>query len=394
MTDDEADMSKPWIFLCFFFVMIFTGCNGDDISTESDPDPNPEACSESFVLSGLKLGWKNLNHRISLWGIEPSSSTCKAAEEADISHVGGDWTTGEMLDDYSVYEVEGFRVSAPGTLGFHTVDLQVVLDPPDWEVREPVEVDLAAEKLDGFDHYVVLVHGLHLATDVDQPNPDYPMPEDGEEDDGSTYHPKYGWTTRGIALQALEVRQTDGILTFDAVVRFGLGPSDRENMNEAMPYARTEATAHFLVVGVEGETPLTGSHSYRLSYPEPDVLYFDDGQPQPHATDEQRMVHMDGAVEGAFFVGCSGWRWDLNPDGERGYYIRELSWFLRSDENDPAVLDIDGYASHTSVLMYDAMDHRFSIDYVLVPLSEGDVEKVQTSGEFGIGEEQAEFGVE
>ncbi len=388
-------MLKTTLFFCFLLSLTLVACGGDDNESPSY-HPNPEACSEAFVLSGLKLGWKNLNHRISLWGIEPESTGCEATNDVAINHVGGDWTTGEMLNDYTVYRVEGTRVSAPGTVGFHTVTLPVVLDPPEWEITEPIEVDLAAANLDGFAQYFVFVHGLYLITDVDQPDPNYPMPEEGEEDDTSTYHPKYGWTTRGIALQALDVQQADNLLHFDAAVRFGLGPSDRANMNEAMAYARIEARAQFLVVGTAGDTPVTGSHSYRLTYPEPDALYLDDGQIQEHATEEQRTVHLahEGDIPNDYFIGCTGWRWDLNPDGENGYYIRELSWFLRPEVDDPFTLDVDGYASHTSVLMYDAMDHKFSIDFVLVPVPEGSTESVHTEGEFGIGSEQVSFSPE
>jgi hypothetical protein len=93
------------------------------------------------------------------------------------------------------------------------------------------------------------------------------------------------------------------------------------------------------------------------------------------------------------FVGASGWRWDLNPDGANGYYIRELSWRLDLKSADSAtgrvVLDVDGYASHTSMVMYDAMVNVFSIDVVVVPLARGQAVPVSAEGTFDVGTSEA-----
>jgi hypothetical protein len=355
----------------------------------TDPAARPGGCSEALVITGLRLAWENLNHRISFWGVTPVANGCPAASAVDLAYVGGDWTTGGMGTDRAVFGVWGQSVSALHQAAFHEVTVTFDLDPPEWETEIQTRVPLEPAGLAGRDAYAVLVSGLQLETGVPQPDPEYPLP-----DGNAGYDPSLGFTTRGIALEARDVRVEGDTLVFGARARFALGPSERDNMNAAIPHARVHAIARFLAVGVDGSAPVAARHGYRLSYPTPDLFYEDGGQPQPHADEAQRRLEL--SLEPGFatlFVGASGWRWDLNPDGANGYYIRELSWRLDLKSADSAtgrvVLDVDGYASHTSMVMYDAMVNVFSIDVVVVPLARGQAVPVSAEGTFDVGTSEA-----
>jgi hypothetical protein len=371
----------------FFLASAFACVACTERESELPAVPDADACPSGVILTGAKLRWEKLNHRISLWGIEPATGVCGTGGlDMTASYVGGDWTTGETGKDRAMFEASGTVVESPGNIGFYHVEKTVNLTGPGWEHVERLEVDLATAHLGGFEKYAVLVRGLRLATDVPQQDPAYPMPGDG----GGGYDPKYGWTTRGISLFAENVTVQGGRLFFDARIRFAPGPSDRSNMNAAMPHATVEARALFQIVGLKDAQLSESTVTYRLTYPPPEPFYLDDGQAQPHASMDQRRFHVPVPREGMLSVtGAGGWSWDLNPDGKNGYYIRELSWFIKPVSYDAGtkslVMDADGYASHTSILMYDAMDHIFTVKAVTISLPAGSLTRASAKGTFEVG---------
>ncbi len=368
---------------------LLTNCGGDDSAADPDgdtdaesggetdnPAPSPSACPSGIVTNGFSLRWERLNHRISWYKLHPFLNACDppsvAGATLDAAFIGGNFTTGEQMDDTPLLDYRYQTAHSPDILGFATGKADFALSAPENQAEQQVDVSLVQESLTGFDHYAVLVTGVEYDTRVEQ-GPDYP-------DD---YDPAHGYTSRGIGAWCKDVTLSDdgATLSFTAGLRFDHAPSDRANMNRAIPEAKTKGALYYTVVGVENGALQTATVDYTLRYPEPVPL---EDQVIEHAATDLRRVEIarDPDLPDAL-VGVTAFNFVLDPDAEAdaegdvpiGYYIREFAVLAELAEwetgSETGIVDFDGYASNAT---------GFFAFYPLISQFTGEVAVIQYDG--------------
>lgn len=355
---------------------------------EGDPaaePPEKPACPRALVTTGMGLGWKWLNHRISLWSIHPATAGCPGRVPQDtpleVGFVGGNWSTGETMTDTPLYRYGYVAVDAPHHVGFAGLEVVVDIQSPGHTAWRSALVDLEANRLAGFESYTAFLVGLRLETDVEQTDPDYP----------ESYDPALGYTSRGIGAGVGDVSVSEDLLAFPVWARFEHGLADRPTMNNAIPHARTRATLSLLVMGINGGKATATEHGYTMTYDTPRFLF----QPNyEHAPVAMRQVAIDGAPGlPVAFVGLRSFNFALFGSVEKGDYLRELS--VHADlvaydgSTGRAQIDLDGYASNASTAFTElTMENDFSASVVLVQLPAGRVARGDSSGFFQTGQQQ------
>lgn len=375
------------------------GDTGADLRADAGPGYDPRACSTFFVPTAFGQRWRNANHRISLWEVrlEPELPWCQVGA-LTAAYIGGDWTTGEAQTDVPTVSATVVPVVAePSTVGAWRQSVVFDLEPPG-AAATTVEIDREQAHLLGYAELVPLVVGVRFATDVPQ-GPDYP----------SDYEPRLGYTSRGFGAGVVLIEATEQTALVEVDVRFEHGPSDREDMNRAIPLARTRAVVDVLLVGV-GRPAVTGRVGYTLQYPRQAI---GEDPEHPHASaDQQRLTLAGEPGAPAGFVGLQ--RFDLAlsthgacgptqecPRGDRcqdgacadvygpaGLYVRELSVAASLEafdaETGQASVRVDGYASNASrAFAFYALQHDFDAAVAWLQLPTG--APIHLSEEFETG---------
>jgi len=334
---------RPLAALCLLVGTAF-GCG--DGGGAGGPTPDPAATPCAVVTTGMGLRWEKLNHRVSWMRLAPVQEGCQVPSNLDVAFIGGDFTTGDVMMDVPELFYAATGLSGAGSVGAHAGSVTFTLTAPDEEATGLVDVDLVLARLTGFTTYVVLVTGFEIRTDVPQ--------TDAYPDNG--YDPAHGYTTRGHGVGVSEPVVSGDDLTFTARLRVAWGPSDREDMNEALAYATAEGVVHYLVLGITGGAVSSVENGYRLAYDPPVPLI--EQVIAPPATED---IRVDVPVDPALPVLVPGWRsFDLrlDPDGTAasdaggpvGYYLRGWSVDAKvvDHRSDEATLEISGYASNAS----------------------------------------------
>jgi hypothetical protein len=359
------------------------GASGANATHDDPAASHAAACPRAVVSSGLGLAWKRLNHRISYWSLHPNQQTCPSAAPAGVTltagNVGGDWSTGVVLEDTPLAHYRYFAVDGGGRLGFAAVDFELAIDPPGYEAKTPAEVPLASAGLAGFADYAVLLQGLTLTTDAPQPDPDYPVDYDRAQ----------GYASRGLGAGVADLAVVDGRARFTVWARFELGPADRPAMNRAMRHARTRARVYALLVGLRDAALTHAEHGYTLRYDPPRRLLQRDYR---HASPEQQRFAVAGRPGfPVAFLGLESFDFRLFGGAANGDYLRELSVQAKLVDYNPATgaatVVLDGFASNASwALTYETMINKFSARLALVQLSGGEAQQREKSFAFRTGE--------
>lgn len=183
----------------------------------------PTECREVVLPTGLGLGWTELNHRVSRWGLRLDRDDC-LAETLVVDHVGGSYSDGALREDVPMVDF-GYQTYATGDGVAARVSVQTTIDRSekgDRVVFSRDELGFADER-----HVVAFVEGVRFDTAIEQAD-DYP----------THYDPALGYTTRGFGAR-VEAR-TDGPdveLTYS--LRFATGGTvDRPFMTAASRRAR------------------------------------------------------------------------------------------------------------------------------------------------------------
>lgn len=332
------------------------------------PTPTPR-CTELDVWQDWRLGWADLNHRISVFGVRfvAPEAGCTAAA-ADIEFVGGDFTSGEVATDEAVFDATVRRLALdPALAGATRVRVAGVTEPGGLATGT-LELDLTTHGLDPYDTFVVWLDGLYFDTDTPQAD-DYP----------TDYEPRLGWTSRGLGASVRVVERDGDTLRLAWTARFepGLSEDDafRETMNDAIPFARVATSLDIAVLGLApGVASATAEGSYELAFDEP---YAGTRDLEPFASEEERRLALPGRSEApAGFVALTGFDLVLDPPsdcttdadcdpgdvcdgdtcarqtGDPGYYVRALGTGARApDAADPdgtLPVELRGYASSAS----------------------------------------------
>ena len=204
------------------------------------------------VLSGFNHTWDFLSHRVSL-------SELFIAEDGTITSgiIGGDFSTGDIALDFVHFRVAQSRISAPGLfVGHGSLDLVV---GPDGSFDETVTIEVPG--IGQADQVTAAFGGFRVATDTAQ-GTEYP----------GDYDPALGYTTKGWAFAVGEpsVSGDTATLTVSGVKRWAptdddADPANRSDMNGAIPYAQTEISVHYTVIGFDG-TLTTASGTASVDY--------------------------------------------------------------------------------------------------------------------------------
>lgn len=187
------------------------------------------------------LGWEDLNHRISYLRVGVAPGDDEGDVAAQLGFIGGTWTTGEVATDTPLYELAWREVTSSKLLvSYGETPLTI---GPDGHATTLVEVDLADLGHQRSDRVVVALQGVEFDTDVPQSGD---FPED--------YDPTDGWTPQRFGGGVGEASRDGDLVTFDAWLRFEPGLLDREDMNEAAPFATLGGVVRWAVIAVSSGT--------------------------------------------------------------------------------------------------------------------------------------------
>lgn len=154
---------------------------------------------------------------------------------------------------------------------------------------------------------IAVLRGYRISTD------EYAEPPPFQSDPELPYDPADGFTTQGVGLTLGEPTLDGGELVVPVSARVSLGPSDRGDMNAAIPQARVWVRVDLLVLGAPGvaSEATRGSVAYTLS-----TATYGQDTVHPHADDAAQLVTLDGApgLAGGV-VGLSGFELWINAPG-------------------------------------------------------------------------------
>lgn len=354
----------------------------DDDADETDDDDLPDdvfGCPRHLVTSGFGLAWKNLNHRISLWDVHPLQPACpKSVKEntiLNIGYIGGDFSTGDIMSDVPIYQYSGYAINTKNSLSFRSGAAELIVQPPDYTVEK--EITLRGDQFGDQRSSTVLISGLTVDTDIEQIDPDYP----------DSYAPELGYTVRGMGVWIENIRVEEGRLQFSLQAKFEPGIGDRPAMNDAIRHARIRMKVYYTAVTMHQGIATTIEHGYLLEYPPPTFLI---PQHIAHASENQREITISGYPGyGLAFCGFMGFDFSLFGDSGKGDYIREISINASLVDYEPfsgkTVLDIDGYASNSSLTAWETMKNDFLAKVTVVQFNSSWLSPINMSDQFTTG---------
>ncbi len=337
------------------------------------------SCPNHIITSGFGLGWKKLNHRISLWEAYPLFPNCVESLDRGLlkaGYIGGDFSTGHIMTDTPYFEYSGTKVLSRGDAFFISGHVLMLVKGDSFTNSSQVIIQNPHIKPDS--QAAIFISGLSIDTDFPQPDPLYPV----------TYDPALGYTIKGLGARAENISISSGQIKFTIIGRFEPGPADRKEMNLAIEKAVIPMKIFFTVVepGKGGEIT-KGSVNYELTYPPPQFPFPQNIEP---ASDTLRRLEIWGAPGMPLaFPAITGFDFRLFKSVENGDYIRKISVMVKLLEYDSAtgkgVLDVNGYASNSSLIAYEVMENGFSASVALVQLEKGAIEPIYLSGYFETG---------
>jgi hypothetical protein len=257
---------------------------------------------EALVLTGWAYDWERLSHRIGLLRVELLQDS-----SLELGLLGGDFSTGETATDTPFWRVQYDRVVAPDTT-FQEASASFEVGP-EWSAT--TEVRFSGVEEGG--SLVALLQGFRIDPGIEQ-SADYPE-----------YNAAYGYTTQGFGFSAGEPfwDSSEVVVPVAATVRWS--PQDRDDMNAAIPHARTGVSVRVLLVSTRGEVALSAFSS--------SALY-----PEGFTETDQPPLEIPVTLEGPGGEGFVGWRsFDLQgnfqgPDTGAGDYVRSMGAELAGGE--------------------------------------------------------------
>ncbi len=324
---------------------------------------------ETHVLwGGFGFDWETLSHRI---GYLRSGSTQPEGEgsfDLELGLIGGPWSLIEESPEQITFLQPWWAVKSKGFSAFAgALDLSI---GPEGVAEETVRLSWADSGLSSEGRYAVLLGGfgfdMNVAQTADYPN-DYPAAD--------------GWTPQALgAGVGAPVVDSEG-LSFQAWLKFVPGPLDREDMNQALPFATIGGSLRYLVValdeGAMTEASFAASAYYAADPP---------NTPIGELSEAERTVSVDGEAGWEQAVpGLRSFEVALSESlGLEGRYLRALRTAIESFEYEAGTgqssFQIDAYGSHSSFFEEGDLELRFSVGLLLVQW--GDAEAVIQSGAF------------
>lgn len=356
------------------------GCPDSPAPLPTGPAHDEDACTQFIVPQAMGLGWGRLNHRMSTWSVRTDRTQCEA-KQLQVTHIGGDFSTGDFAADDPSVRFAWQEVSTEVTqVGVARVTIPAVVGP-EGVVTVSETFDREELELRHYPTVVAVIDGLRFETAVEQSHPDYP----------SGYDPALGYTMRGFGVGVRVTTATAENIAVEADFRFDPANSpDRPNLNEAIEFAEVGAQLDVLLIGVAGVPVHDGEVEYSMSYPKPERLVDQEIEPPD---DEMTLVTVNGAADGAAgFFGLARFDYQFQFDGscettmdcadfaqetceddgfcsfggeEPGEYIRNVTVGVQMRDYDPeagvADFQLQGYASNASRFVANfALEYDFS----------------------------------
>ncbi len=342
----------PWHFAVL--VTLAGGCAGGD-----PPPVVPVA-----VTHELTTRWEVLSHRI---------SRLEITFEADADGLGGTLVAENAGGPFGAVDTadvrESFALYAGPALRALPLSVEVAIPAPGTTAPEAfvasANARAPAAALGGADTLVAWIRGYRVSTD------EYDTPPPFATDPLLPYAPSEGFTSQGLGIQLGAPAREGADVVVPVTVRNSLGPSDRGDMNAAIPQATSWVRVDLLVVGAVGRaaTVTRADVSYTLSTPT-----YGMGTVQAHASDSAQTLTIAGmAGLASGLVGMSGFDFWINAPGHTdpgcivvqdavnawgepisgpGRYVTELSTRLADARYDAstgsATVRADLFASTTS----------------------------------------------
>ena len=277
--------------------------------------------------------------------------------------VGGPWSTGDVLVDEPSYLLRWRDISSRAIRTSQRSWAMTV--PSGGLAEETVDLEFAELGFLGKGVHAVTLAGIEWDTDIPQSD-DFP----------SDYDPADGWTPQGFGAGVELLGVDDTGLSVRLWSHFKGGPLDREDMNEALPFARVGAKLHFVVVelipavqGVLTKGALAASAYYEIDPP---------NTPHPVIPEEQRELSIVGEADRSFAVPLLlSWDFELNASlDEEGRYLREFRAGIERFEYEATSATgsfvVDAFASLSSLIEEGDLEVDFRADLGLLQWDEPD----------------------
>lgn len=359
-------------------LLTLVGCrSASDFTFDEDSRaPDVVRCEDFVVPQQFGLGWRNLNHRISVLKIR-TDEACDA-QALDVGFLGGGYSRGPIFHDRPMIEFGWQRVERRPEFAAARVSIRESLSEEGLaESTKFIARDVAG--LLDYDHVVALIQGVEFRTDVDDTT------YDGD------YDATMGFTSRGLGVSVDVSGSDDSVIDLDYKIRFETGTApDRGNLNVALSHARIFAVVDVLLIGMQEDAASFGSVSFGSHYksmalsPRHKVL----------APEDERLVTLSGSAGGP--MGAFGFSsFDFQLDFRRrcaktnscdliedegaeapGGYIRKLLAAVELDHYDTDTgtlqLEVEGYATTLAKsFALRPMQQRFDANIVWLQIDGG-----------------------
>lgn len=330
------------------------------LGCSSEPEAPASQPRTVAVTTELGTRWEQLSHRLSLLELAFAADPDELGGTVRGQNEGGPF--GAIDTAFARY---AWTTHAGRSLrsGVASVEVEIpatgATDPEAFAASGEARLDGA--QLDGAGALVAWIRGYRISTDeyVDAPS--------------FAYDPADGFTTQGVAILLGDPARDGGDVVVPVSVRNSLGPSDRADMNAAIPEASSWLRVDVVVVGAVGTPSAVSSAEVAYTLGAPD---YGQGTVVPHAADDLQAVEVQGVpglasgilglksfeiwlnAPGQIDSGCVVVQDPLNYQGEPvsgpGRYLTELSmrlWDVRYLQPEGrAEARVDVYFSNSSTL--------------------------------------------
>lgn len=343
----------PRLSITFLLISVPVGCG-----TAKDTG----ASETHHVLAGFNHTWDFLSHRVSL-----SEVAVDGEGTVTSGIIGGDFSTGDVALDFVRFRVAQSRITGSDVyVGHGSLDLVV---GPDGAFSETVTLDVPG--ISNASNVTAAFGGFRVATDTAQGS-DYP-------DD---YDPALGYTTKGWGFTVGEPTMAGdtATLTVSGVKRWALtnddeDPANRSDMNGAIPFAQTEISIHYTVIGFEGSLT-TGAGSASVDYAHGSY------SSQPPLNQGDLGINIDASGVGFPVIHSYDLLLEDQVSDEWGDYIR--SYGVELTGGNP--LQISTELTNSSLIEIAAVRFKPTLDVGWVSLSgDATVETISSAGSHDIG---------
>jgi hypothetical protein len=224
--------------------------------------------SRVVALQAVDWAWEGFNHRVSQMGVWPTQGPDGALQSAELTFVGGDFTTGAIAEDDAIVSARWVSFAASRAA---YIDVRAMV-PSDETLLQRIDISPLLP-LWGDGVIQVAIVGMRFNTGVEQPE-EYP----------DNYEPALGFTNRGLGVRASLEGLSNRGLQIDLRFEHGLAEDEvlRADMNAAMPFAQTAAEVRIVLFKPANDVPSDWFvHEFEFEQEGDPPRFTSDLQPEP-----------------------------------------------------------------------------------------------------------------